>query len=786
MANNSKNYPSRRKLRQAQRDAQRARADAPTTRTTQPVHPNTGTHASAAHAPAQAKAGARASSQRKKSAPSLRPKGRKKAKRPPLSPKQRRRRLIKRIATGTLALFLLGILGACGLFLSAYFLMDIPSPDQTAKAEITTVYYADGKTKMAEFAKQNRTIIDTTQLPDYVAHAVVASEDRTFFENSGVDIRGIARALWNNVRGRPTQGGSTLSQQYAENYYLGTNKTYWGKFKETILALKINRQQDKKEILNNYLNTIYFGRSAYGIEAAAQAYFGKPAAELTVSESALLAGIIPAPSAYDPQISPEIAHMRWERVLNNMVSDGWLSKADRDKQEFPETIPNTPKSSDYTGSKGYLLTHVRHELVHEVGYKEEELDTLGLKITTTIDPDKQKIAEEAVARLPEHQANLRVGLVSIDSATGGIVAEYGGADYEKIQRSAAFQDQAMAGSTFKPFALVAALEQGMTPNTRISGASPMVVNGEKVGNVDHSYGNITLAEAAKYSVNTSFVRLNDKVGVDATRQVAIDAGYPADTPGLDATSVVSVLGTASPHTVNIADAFTTFATGGVRRPAHIVASVSDSSGKELYKADTSGTRVFDADVIAQLNEVLQGVVHGGTAEKAEALGRPVAAKTGSSEDLRSAQFVGYIPQMVTAVSMYQVGEDGSEESITGFGGVKDVYGGTWPAQVWNWYMLRASADLEVKSFPDAASTGAKSAPKYKKPDYSVPEIPTPTPDVTLPTVSPHLPQTQPDDGDDDTSPSPSPSPSTSESSTRPGDNSGGNAPPGRGQNGRNP
>lgn len=726
MSEDAKNYPSRRALRQAQRDAQRARAEAPTTRTSRPVHPTTGlseeTTTTTTKPPARRGLFGR------------------KPQRKPLSPKARRKRMWKRIG-GTLAgLFLAGIIGVSALFIGAYVLMDIPRPDEAAQAEVTTVYYADGKTPMAQFADRNRTIIDTSKLPDYVGQAVVASEDRTFFENSGVDLRGIARALWNNIQGKPTQGGSTLSQQYVENYYLGANKTYWGKFKESILALKINRQQNKDEILNNYLNTIYYGRSAYGVEAAAHAYFNKSATDLTVSEAALLAGIIPAPNAWDPRVDPKSAEIRWNRVLDNMVADGWISAEERAKQQFPETIEHTQKSSDYTGSKGYLLTHVRSELVHSVGYTEDELDTMGLRIVTTIDPNKQKMAEEAVKKLPAHQENLRVGLVSVDTATGGIVAEYGGADYEKIQRSAAFQDQAQAGSTFKPFALVAAFEQGLSPSSTISGAAPLNVNGKAVKNVDHSYGMVTLADAAKYSVNTAFVRLSQKVSQDAVRQVAMDAGYPSSTPGLDAQTPVAVLGTASPRCLDIADAYTTFATGGIRRPAHIVAKVMDSSGSVLYQADTTGTRVFDAGVVSELNHVLQGVVNGGTAKKVSGLGRPIAAKTGSSENLKSAQFVGYIPQMVTSVSMYQVGEDGSEQTIAGFGGVRDIFGGTWPAQVWRWYMAKAMSDLDVEEFPDVSVANKKAAPKYKDPQYSTPSIPTPRPKASYPTVAPRLPE----------------------------------------------
>ncbi|MDO5742532.1 MAG: transglycosylase domain-containing protein, partial [Vagococcus sp.] len=381
------------------------------------------------------------------------------------SPKKKHSKIfiwIRAIFVTLFSLILIGVIAVSLIFLIAYWKLDVPSVSKVARAQITKVYYADGKTEMGTFAERNRKIIELDQLPDHVADAVIASEDRTFWENNGVDFKGIVRALWNNIQGKPLQGASTLSQQYIENYYVGDTRTYTGKFKETILALKINREQSKEEILINYLNTIYFGRGAYGIEAAAQAYFDKSAKDLTVSESALLSGIIPAPSVYDPKKNEKIAKKRWTRVIKLMVTDGYLSQKEADKLEFPSTIEPKTISSSFKGTKGYLLQHVRTELKEKAGYTDEDIDTLGLKIITTIQPDKQQILEETVASLPDSKPEgLRVGAVSIDPRSGEIVAEYGGEDYLKIQSSAATQDIAQAGSTMKVFALAAAIEKGI-------------------------------------------------------------------------------------------------------------------------------------------------------------------------------------------------------------------------------------------------------------------------------------------------------------------------------------
>lgn len=652
-------------------------------------------------------------------------------------PKQGRRASlwIKRILGLVTGLILVAVIAGCVTFLIAYYRLEVPEAQKFANAQVTTVYWGDTDKMMGKFAERNRTIVDTKSFKQpYIRDAVVASEDRTFYENSGIDVKGIFRALWNNVRGRPTQGASTLTQQYVENYYTGKNAGYTGKFKETILALKINRQVPKEKIINDYLNTIYFGRGAYGIEAAANAYFGKSAKDMNLSESALLAGIIPAPNSWDPLVNPDQAKKRWQRVLNLMVADNMIKQSDRDSAVFPQVQQKKPEGSYFKGTTGYLLQHVRQELVKQIGYTEDEIDRAGIKIYTTIDPEKQKMLEEAVNTLPEQKPEgLRVAATSIDTATGAILAEYGGADYQKIQRNAVTQDVAQAGSTFKPFALLAALEHGHKLSDTINGAGPMKVGDAWVGNYGGaSYGQVDLLRATKLSINTAYIRLNSEIGMDTTRQVAIAAGYSKDTVGLDKNSIVGVLGTSSPHNIEIAEAYTTFATGGIRRTAHIISKITDSSGNILYEADTTGTRQFEEENISELTKALAAVTEtGGTGDTAGKLGRPVAAKTGSSNDNRSAQFVGYVPQMVTAVSMYQVGTNGAEESITPFGGVKEVTGGTWPAKLWLAYMKNAVKGLPPEPLFSSDKNQSQVKPKEKQTPYKTAEQPAAPPPETV-------------------------------------------------------
>ncbi|MFD1505948.1 penicillin-binding protein [Georgenia yuyongxinii] len=647
-----------------------------------------------------------------------------------------------------LGTILTGIAAVLGVFVFAYATTDVPAPDDFALAEATTVYYADGETPMGSFAEFDRESVPLDSLPEHVSAAIIASEDSGFYENNGVDPKGLVRALWNNLRGLPTQGGSTLTQQYVERYYTGTTTSYLGKFNETILALKIDRSQSKETILENYLNTIYFGRGAYGIEKAAQAYFDKPAAELSISESALIAGIIPSPSRWDPAVNPERAEQRWNRVLDLMVQDGWIDQGDRDAAVYPTAIDRNTENT-YGGPTGYLLTMVREELVNRAGMTEEQIDTRGLDIVTTIDQRSQDAAVQAVDNLPDDRPeNNKVSLVSIDPATGGIVALYGGPDYVSQPRNAATQDRAQAGSTFKPFTLISALEQGASLYDTYQAPARLDIGDWTVRNFDgRGLGRINLIEATENSVNTVYGQLNEEYGPQKTLEAAVRAGVPQDTPGLTA-DISNVLGPASPTSLEMATAFATFASQGVRHDSFIVDAVRDAAGNTVYTGGGQGEREFDEQVTADATFAMQAVVEDGSAARSignSLGGRPVAGKTGTSTGQKSANFGGYVPQLATFVNMYQVGPDGSEESLTGFGDVSTVFmgGGQYPARIWRDYMVGATEGMPVEDFPEPSARPRRPvAPPVEAPTTEVPteepttETPTPEPTTEAPTEEP--------------------------------------------------
>ena len=657
-----------------------------------------------------------------------------------------------------LGTFLLGVLSLIGAFMWAYNTIKVPKPSEFALAQSSTVYYADGSTEMGKFAEIDRVSVDASTLPDYVGNSVVASEDRSFYSNQGVDPKGIARALVNNLRGGDTQGASTLTQQYVKNYYVDTTSSYSGKFKQAIMAIKIDREKSKKDILGDYLNTVYFGRGSYGIEAASKAFFDKSAKDLSPSETALLAGILPSPSAWDPAENPEKAQERWSRVLQFMADDGYITQEQYNTAKqagMPHTIEPQTKQV-YAGSNGYLLQMVRTELQDKAGLSPEQIDTGGFKIVTTIN-NKDQVA---AARIMEDQQrfggaspNLRKALVSIDPTTGGLLALYGGENYLTSQVNTATDAIAQAGSTFKPFALVAALENGWALESTYPATSPMTIEGHEFQNFKNvSLKSASLTQATEQSLNTPYLQLNqdlsNQVDPQATAEVANRAGYPKNTAGLKSDEerefVQNVLGSASPHTIDIASAYSTFAAQGVKRDPHIVATVKNPDGKDHYTAATAGKREFEEDVMSETTYALEQVVSGenGSADKVEAaMDRPVAAKTGSSSDNKSAQFVGFTPQVVTAVTLYQTGDDGAEESITPWGEYDEITGSTYPADIFIDYMKVAHEGLEVKEFPERAvippTRGGSTEKPTAEPEDEETRVPTGQPEETqAPTAEP--------------------------------------------------
>ncbi|QOQ39723.1 transglycosylase domain-containing protein [Trueperella pecoris] len=634
-----------------------------------------------------------------------------------------------RVVLGTFfALFAIGMGGLIGMYVTT----DIPKVDDIALAQTTKVYYADGKTELGSFAQLNRSSVPLNKISPDLQHAVIASEDSSFYENAGVDLRGIARAFWNNIQGKPTQGGSTLTQQYVERYYTGTTTSLPGKVKEAILAIKIDNEQSKDTILENYLNTIYFGRGAYGIEAAAKAYFGVHASELTLSQSATLAGIIPAPSAWDPAVSPDRAKQRFERVISRMVSEGWIKQADADAASFPKVLEPS-RDNAFAGTNGYLLDSVRKELVAN-GFTEEQLATAGYHIVSTIDVSKQQAAVDAVAKLPKDRPeNYYVGLISMDPRNGEIYAMYGGKDYLERQRNSVMQDRAQGGSTFKAFAVVEAMDQGMSPLERFdSPAKYRVGTGSDnlvFTNVDgRSYYDVTVNEMTARSLNTGFIQLNEKIGPAKTYDMAVRLGLPEDTPGLDR-GVGNTLGSASPKAVDMARAFGTLANNGQKVTPHIVREVKDHDGNRVFTGNTASERVISEETAQVSTYVLKNTLkRGGTAEDAALPGREAAGKTGTSSGPKSAWFAAYIPQMVTVVDMYGIAENGTEAVLEPFGGVYQVAGGNFPAQVWHDYMVVATDGMDIEKFPNVDKLVAKRA--VKRAPAPVRVEPTPEPTIT--------------------------------------------------------
>lgn len=607
--------------------------------------------------------------------------------------------------------FLTAIALVCGIVIAAYVGLKVPTPGDVTLPQSSTVLYGTGQT-MTIFADQDREVIPGADIPQHVRDAVVSAEDRSFYDNSGIDPRGIARAFIGNVKatingGRIT-GGSTITQQYVERYYTGeTIDGYAGKFKEMLLAVKIDRQEKKEDILANYLNTIYLGRGAYGIEVAAQKYFGVSTGDLTVSQAALIAGIIPAPSAWDPQKNPEKAEERWNYVLDGMVSEGFLPKAERDQQTFPETIPYE-QTNRKSGPQGYLIDMVERELAAlPEPITREDLDSGGLTVRTTIDASLQEMAVQAVAEMPADAApNLKKSVVTVDVTNGGYLAVYGGADFLESQFNSATMDVAQAGSTFKPFTLMAALEQGKTLKDTYDGNNNKFFPAENYTGrnfSNRSFGRVNLEKATQDSINTAYLELNEELGPQATVDTAVRAGIPAESPDLTPV-LTNVLGVASVHPVDIARAYTTFAAEGTPRRTHIVASVTkkvDGEDATVYTADTTPIEpVFTPENTAELTYALTQVVENGSGETAKELGVPVAAKTGSTNDNKAAWFAGYTPEFVTVVSMFQVGPNGEQESITPFGGYREVTGATVPADLWTSYMGRVLEGREVKEFPE--------------------------------------------------------------------------------------
>ena len=603
------------------------------------------------------------------------------------------------------SLALLGVTTVAVALAIAVRMAHIPEPNELSQAQTSIFYWDDGKTELARIGEANRTAVTIDQIPIDTQRSVLAAEDRQFYQHGGFSPKGIARAIWSNLTGSSTQGGSTITQQYAKNAFLTQGRTFSRKLSELVLSIKIETQVSKDQILERYLNTIYFGRGCYGIQTAAKAYFGVPVWQLTDAQSGVLAALIQAPSGLAPEVNLPGLKYRWNYVLDGMVSQGWLDASKRAELRFP-AIREYKIHETFGGTRGYLVEQTRNAL-YKLGVSEDLLNRGGLRVVTTFNKQAQAAAVAAVRIQGPHSntEGLRIGLASVRPGTGEVVAIYGGADYLKNQLNNATQAIGQAGSTFKAFTLAAAIENGFGFYDTFSGRSGTYVDGYKVVNeFGQNYGSqITMVRAAEQSVNSAFVQMASRVGNQKVMEAAFRAGIPRDTIGAEP-NLTFTLGTASPHVVDEAAAYATFASRGKQIAPSYIKEIDAADGSTFFTLDAKPVQAFTSDVANKVAYVLQQVVRNGTGRAALGLGRPAAGKTGTTDSNKSAWFSGFTPQLSTSVMLVKEGSNGQAISLSGTGGMSQVFGASFPCRIWTEYMKRALAGQPVAYFPRVSGT----------------------------------------------------------------------------------
>ncbi|MDO0934616.1 transglycosylase domain-containing protein [Streptomyces sp. DG2A-72] len=680
-----------------------------------------------------------------------------------------------------------------------YAMVGIPDIQKTAEAQNNVFYWSDGSEMVSTGGETNRQIVNLSQIPKAMQYAVISQENKTFYTDNGIDLKGIGRAVFNMARGGETQGGSTITQQYVKNAMLNDqSQTVSRKFQEIFVSIKVGAKLSKDEIMAGYLNSAYYGRGAYGIQAAARAYFNKDAVDLNEGECAFLAATLKGATYYDPAGSPSIdpvgasaeankrrAKIQMQDTLDKMVEYGHLDAATRAKYT---DLPNTqsPRSNAaLSGQVGYLVDLAKAYLVNNTKITEDDLQKGGYSIYTTFDKKKVKELEDSVKKVqkanidskkrPETDTHVQFGGASVEPKTGAIKAIYGGEDATKHFTNNADVTGAQVGSTFKPFVLAAAMTWGVrdpdlgptqaqdertqvSPKSLFSGKNKLKIkdySGEvwknekgkewlQVNDGDQSYGTppnyqIDLREAMRESVNSAFVQLGMDVGLDKVKEASMNAGLKEDS--LAGTNYPTFsIGTSDPSAIRMAGAYATFAASGKQREPFSVEKVTSKDGT-IFTHETQTKEAFTKDVADNVTDVLKTVVDKGTGTSAQLTGRDVAGKTGTTDGNKSAWFVGYTPQLSTSITMFRYDDDETKKNreflkMFGTGGQEKIHGASFPAEIWHDYMEQALKDQPPMDFPTP------------KPIGEVVNEPTPTP---TPTIT----ETQ------EESPTPTPTPSES-------------------------
>jgi penicillin-binding protein 1A len=619
------------------------------------------------------------------------------------SPRRRRsssrHSLLRIIIVAILVLFIAVALAGSSL---VYYVLLKELPSIAAlkdyRPSITTRVYADNNELIDEFFLEDRKVIKYEDIPKTVIQAFVASEDARFFQHSGFDMQSMSRAFFKNIEaGKIVQGGSTITQQVAKALYLSPEKSYIRKIKEALLAYKIDRYLTKEEIITLYLNHIYLGHGTYGVEAAAQGYFGKSARNLSLPEAALLAGLPKAPSNYSPYLHPERAYQRQAYVLNRMLEDGYITQRERDRALSKVVNLRSIKPKDKVAA--YFIENIRRYIQEKYGsdvlYKE------GLEVYTTLNIQMQKAARDAVEqglremeeREKYEKGQVQGALFAMEAKTGAIRAMVGGRDFQRSEFNRATQSRRQPGSAFKPLIYTAAFDKGMTPVTVIVDApivypDPQQPDGVwKPRNFDEKFlGPTTLHNALIHSRNIITIKVLEEIGVDYAAAYATNLGISSPL----SRNLSMALGTSGVTLQELVRAYGVLANEGKRVQPFFIQKIVDRTGHVFEETQPKAEQVIDPRIAFMTSYVLQDVVESGTGQRVRKLGRPVAGKTGTTDDMRDAWFMGFTPSLVAGV---WVGFD--QERPMG----RQEVGGRAAAPIWLYFAEKALEGTPVEVFP---------------------------------------------------------------------------------------
>ena len=603
-------------------------------------------------------------------------------------------------AAGLVLLTLLVALLITGGVVYASISASLPDPNAAlgkGRDQTTTILDRDGRVLTRLYAEQNRSDRTLDRIPTALKQAVIATEDQRFYEHAGVDPTGIARAVVNDVvLRRKAQGGSTITQQYVKQAFVGTESTLRRKVAEAMLANRIEKRYSKDEILELYLNTIYFGHGAYGVESAAQAYFGKSVEKLSVPEAAMIAGVIKSPGRYSPYLEPAAAKNRRDTVLGQMRAQNYL-KAEAYAKAVATPVKTSGLKSAATAAP-YFVEWIKQLLGEKYG--QEQIYRGGLVVRTTLDLAAQRAAEKAISGALDHKGDPSAALVAVEPGTGAVIAMVGGRDFKTQQYNVAVQGQGrQPGSAFKPFVLATALDQGVSPEKTFESGPVKLAVGSQTWSVTGAGGGargpMRLRKATEKSVNSVYAKLILDVSPEKVVATAEKLGLRK---GMNPVPTIALGGLETGVTpLEMADAYATLAAGGRHAVPYGIAEVKDAKGKVLFTAKAQTDDAIEPAVAYLTTDILRGVIAHGTGKSA-AIGRPAAGKTGTTQEYRDAWFVGYTPQISAAV---WVGFPGEQKAMTSIHG-GPVTGGSIPAKIWAEFMRGALKGQAEKEFAKPA------------------------------------------------------------------------------------